>query len=117
MVKIDMMEVSQGCKGLVTQCLDLTKSQAYQEMNASMNLGKAIYRAEKIAGKALDVFKQSFVEQFPDLDEGYTLNYVGVAENALFLRSHIDLLIDILLGKVDPEPKESISPSHLPDKV
>ena len=117
MVSYDSMKVHQGSIGILLQCLDLSKKEAFRRKDVSMARGAARRCADKIAQSALDHFKKRFAEKFDGIDRASVVIYCAAAENKLFLRSHIVLLIDILLGRVDPEPKESISPSHLPDKV
>ena len=117
MSSFERIKLLQGCKGIVFQCLDLSKKEAFDRKDVSMTKGAAIYRAEKIAASSLDEFKKRFTEKFKGIDRVSTVSYCAVAERDLLLKSHIDHLIDILLGKVDPEPKESISPSHLPDRA
>ena len=117
MVSYDSMKVHQGSVGILLQCLDFSKKEAFRRKNVSMSEGAAIRRADKIAQSALDEFEKRFTEKFDGIDRASVVIYCSAAENKLFLRSHIVLLIDILLGKVDPEPKESIPPSHLPDRA
>ena len=101
MVKVDMMEVSQGYVDIVSACVEFAKMEASTKVDASIIPGTAYYRAQKIAGHSLEQFKKDFAAIFEGLSTGYRNNFYRLAEKELYDMDHLKSLAAILLGRVD----------------
>ena len=117
MGKVDLQLISIGYKEIIQECNESAMRMAFEQRNANMKMGKAIYRARKIAEASFEKFKKSFSDRFHTPGRNLEALFYPQGDMALFHIHHLKLLEGILQGKIDPEPKESISPGHLPDKA
>ena len=117
MGNVDLQYISIVNHQMIRQSIESSMRMAFEQRNSNMKLGNAIHRARKIAKASFEEYKKSFSDRFHTPGRNLEALYYPQGDMALFHINHLKLLEGILQGKIDPEPKESIPPSQLPDRA